>query len=187
MKKAFEEKRLLYKVQTEKDPAAFAELYDLYVGPIYRFIFFKLSHKQEAEDVTADVFLKCWQHLIGEKGAEVRMFGPLLYTIARHEVVEVYRRRSRRPEVLLDEEREPGDAGQTKAAIEGAHETERLLGIVKKLKQEYQEVVLFRYVEDFSTRDIAAVTGKSELNVRVTLHRALKKLKELTRDASIGL
>jgi DNA-directed RNA polymerase specialized sigma24 family protein len=78
MKELIEEKLLLYKVQTEKDAEAFALLYDRYVDQVYRFVFFKLSHKQEAEDVTGDVFLKCWQFLTGEKGKTVRNFRSLL-------------------------------------------------------------------------------------------------------------
>ena len=55
-----EEKRLLYKVQTQQDAEAYAKLYDMYVERLYRFILFKVSHRQVAEDLTSDVFLKKW-------------------------------------------------------------------------------------------------------------------------------
>jgi RNA polymerase sigma-70 factor (ECF subfamily) len=185
MKNVFEEKLLLYKIQTEKDPDAFAALYDRYIGPIYRFVYFKLSHKQEAEDVAADIFLKCWQYLANNTGKEVRSFSALLYTIARNQVVEVYRARARKPERIIQDEDDMGDKGRAKEALDARYESHRLFTVIKKLKQEYQEVVLFRYIEGFSIGEIAAMTGKSQTNVRVTLHRALKKLKELTGDFAV--
>ena len=57
----------------------------------------------------------------------------------------------------------------------------RLKGL-KKLKQEYQEVITLRYVDELEIEEISAITGKGKIAVRVTLHRALKKLKELTGE-----
>lgn len=179
MKGSLEEKSLLYKVQTQKDPEAFALLYDEYVEPIYRFVYFKISHREEAEDVTGDVFLKCWQYLSGDKGKEIRSFSALLYTIARNQVIEVYRNRAKRPDAPLNDENDLGDKGSAARKMEAKEEVEKLIIVIRKLKQEYQEVLLLRYVEDFSIGEIAAITGKTQTSVRVTLHRALKKLKSL--------
>ena len=63
--------------------------------------------------------------------------------------------------------------------VEANQELEKLLLTIKQLKQEYQEVVLLRYVEEMSISEIAEILSKSTLNVRVTLHRAGKKLREL--------
>ncbi|MBP9695072.1 MAG: RNA polymerase sigma factor [Candidatus Magasanikbacteria bacterium] len=178
MKELIEEKLLLYKVQTEKDAEAFALLYDRYVDQVYRFVFFKLSHKQEAEDVTGDVFLKCWQFLTGEKGKTARNFRSLLYTIARNCVIDVYRSRSKQKEQSLADI-DLDDGGVQKYILESKGDNEKIFVAMKKMKQEYQEVVLFKYIEDFSIGEIAAMTGKSIVSVRVTLHRALKKLREL--------
>lgn len=185
MKGSFEEKTLLYKVQTKKDQEAFALLYDEYVEPIYRFVYFKISHREEAEDVTGEVFLKCWQYLSGGKGKEIRSFSALLYTIARNQVIEVYRNRAKRPTAALDEENDPGDKGGTRQMLESKEDAEKILLVLRKLKQEYQEVLLLRYVEEFSIGEISAITGKTNTSIRVTLHRALKKLKNLSEDIRI--
>ena len=63
MKTRIEEKLLLYKVVTQKNPDAFAKLYDFYIEPIYSFFFFKLSNREDAEDITSEVFLKPWDYL----------------------------------------------------------------------------------------------------------------------------
>lgn len=180
MKSSLEEKTLLYKVQTEQSADAFAVLYDRHAKSIYRFVYFKLSHQQEAEDVTGNIFLKCWQYLMSVKGKEIRNFKSLLYTIARHEVIDVYRERAKRKECSVHSIGDVSDGGNTKARFEVNEDVGRLLVAIKKLKQEYQEVVLFRYVEEFSIPEIALIMGKNQINVRVTLHRALKKLQEFS-------
>jgi RNA polymerase sigma-70 factor (ECF subfamily) len=182
MKGSIEEKSLLYTVQADKDPDAFALLYDYYVEPIYRFIYFKISHREEAQDVTGEVFLKCWQYLVAGNASEIRSFSALLYTIARNQIIEVYRHRAKRPESPLDENTEKGDGGIAARALAAREDLDKLLVVLRKLKQEYQEVLLLRYVEDFSIGEIAAITGKSGTSVRVTIHRALKKLKSLADD-----
>ena len=57
-----------------------------------------------------------------------------------------------------------------------------MIGLIKKLKQDYQEVLLLKYVEELKITEIAKVLGKSSVNVRVLLHRAVKKLKELSKN-----
>jgi RNA polymerase sigma-70 factor (ECF subfamily) len=56
-----------------------------------------------------------------------------------------------------------------------------LLKEITKLRSEYQEVLLLRYVEDMSIDDIAQVMDKDKNNIRVTIHRALAKLKAITK------
>lgn len=174
MKRALEEKILLYRVQMNKDADAYAALYDLHVEPLYRFVYFKISHKEEAEDATADIFLKGWQYLTSTAGKDIRSFQRLIYVIARNKVVDIYRGRARRKECAINV------ADDLPTEVEDIEIVpSNILGTIRKLKQEYQEVLLFRYVEDFSVTEIAAMMGKSTTSVRVTLHRALKKLKEL--------
>lgn len=175
---SIKEKILLYKIKATKDPESFALLYDAYVGPIYRFIYVKVSNKEEAEDIASDTFLKAWQYLIGEQ-ADVANFRAFIYQIARNRVVDAYRERARKNEQGLNEA-DAVTAAPNFHKIDATLEGEWLYGKMKQLKQEYQEVLLLRYVEELSLREIATILGKGSTAVRVTLHRAVKKLKELT-------
>ena len=69
MSKPKAEKKLLYRLQYNQDPEAFTGLYDLYVKRIYRFVFFKVSSHEEAEDITSEVFLKAWRYITEKKSA----------------------------------------------------------------------------------------------------------------------
>ncbi|MEK7213442.1 MAG: RNA polymerase sigma factor [Patescibacteria group bacterium] len=183
MSEKIPEKILLYRLQTQHDPEAFAELYDFYVKRIYRFVFFKVSNHEEAEDITADVFLKAWNFINEHK--EIKSFSGLLYRVARNCIIDVYRARASQPELLSKDEVgavEQSDGGRWYAGLSVQIENQKVVQGLKKLKQEYQEVITLRYVDELEIEEISAITGKGKIAVRVTLHRALKKLKELTGE-----
>jgi RNA polymerase sigma-70 factor (ECF subfamily) len=174
------EKLLLFRLHTKQDPEAFTELYDLYVKRIYRFVFFKVSGHEEAEDLTSEVFLRVWNHIA--EGKEISSFSGLLYRTARNCIIDLYRSKSYQANPLLLSELpegiEPSDKanGVEKFAI--SSEAEEIVKSLKKLKQEYQEIVTLRYVDELNIEEIAEITGKGKIAVRVTLHRALKRLKK---------
>ena len=185
MKGSLQEKLLLYRVRTKRDADAFAALYDQYVEPIYRFVYLKVSNKEEAEDLTSDIFLRAWDYLIKEEERMVDNFRALIYAMARNRIVDLYRERARRKEWLItvgqSEEQLAMLSAKGEPAVEGEEVMNQLLPKIQQLKQEYQDVIHLKYIEGLSTRQTAKVLGKSSTNVRVTLHRALKKLKELIR------
>lgn len=187
MYSTFKDTILLYKAKVKQEPEAYAELYDYYVQRIYRFVYFKVSSREEAEDITSEVFLKAWNYLRENK--EVNSFSGLLYRIARNSIIDLYRAKSGHPETALPETTgrddgekkvgEVGDEGKWQTAVNTKLETEKILQSLKKLKQEYQEVVTLRFVDELEIEEIAEITGRGKIAVRVTLHRALKKLKEM--------
>ena len=182
MNSNIKEKLFLYKVRNNKDAESYAVLYDKYVEPIYRFVYFKISNKEEAEDVTSEVFLKAWDYLTKNKDIEIKSFRALVYAIARNKIVDVYRDRAKRKE--LPREEAVGINSKTDLHHETAvsQDAEQLLETIKSLKQEYQDVIHLRHVEGLSTKEIAEVLDKKASSVRVTLHRAINKLKELLED-----
>lgn len=175
------EKILLQRVQSHADKDAFVELYNIHVSPLYRFVYLKLSNKEEAEDVVSDSFMKAWQYMVERKGEKVRNFKALLYKIARNKIIDTYRDRAKRKDVSL-EDREAqliSDGNDLAATVSNKSDAAALLATIQQLKQEYQEVVFLRHVEEMSIAEIATITQKGQAAVRVTLHRAMKKLKGL--------
>lgn len=181
MSSKISEKLLLYRLQSKQDPDAFAELYDLYVKRIYRFVFFKVSGHEEAEDITSDVFLRVWNHL--SEGKEIKSFSGLLYRTARNCIIDLYRSKSYQANPLLLSELpegiEPSDLGEAAEKIVAQGGAEEIIKAIKKLKQEYQEVLTLKYVDELNIAEIAEITGKGNIAVRVTLHRAMKRLKQI--------
>lgn len=177
----WDEKLLLYRLQSEHDPESFVALYDRYVAQIYRFVFFKVKSKEEAEDVTSDVFLKAWQYC--QENREIGSFSGLLYRIARNCIIDLYRRTSARPEaVALEVDMDVVDQNNYQQNTENKLDAAAVLESLHKLKQEYQEVLTLRFIDGLEIDEIATIVGKGQINVRVTLHRALKRLKDITGE-----
>ncbi|MEA3249121.1 MAG: RNA polymerase sigma factor [Patescibacteria group bacterium] len=185
MQGQLKEKFLLFRIRAKKDSGAFGELYDMYVRRIYRFIYFKVPSAEVAEDLTSEAFLKAWQYLM--KKRDVPHLQALLYSVARSVVVDWYRSTAHeRGDVSLDEAiaSEASGAGTERLlkAIETDFDVTRALERLRGLKDEYREVVVMKYLDEMSHREIASALGKSTSNVRVIAHRATKALGDVLRE-----
>ncbi|MFZ2970479.1 MAG: RNA polymerase sigma factor [Minisyncoccia bacterium] len=180
------EEKLLMKRVLAGEKEAFAEVYDFYVVKIFRFVYLKTNSKEVAEDITSEVFMKCWRHIkalqekLKEGISDAETIGPLLYTIARNTVIDYYRKKNEDHVGISDEMKEKiADKRQNvteKLIIK--QEVEFLIGVIKELRDEYQEVLLLKFVEDLPNGEISQITGKSEGSTRVLIHRALKSLEK---------
>ena len=175
----FQEKLLLLRLK-KKDPDAFAQIYDLYVKPIYRFIYFKVANEHDAEDLTSEVFLKTWQY-ITETEENILNLRALLYSLARNIVIDFYRQRAKR-EIINDEEVllkiEDTRQQQFLALLETKFEMRAIEGVLIKMKDEYREVLIMRFIDELSISEIATILDKSRGAVRILLHRALKIVRQ---------
>lgn len=167
---------LFLKVKNQ-DPEAYGQFYDLYVTRIYRFVFFKVNSVSDAQDITSEVFLKLWQYI--KEGKEVKNLNAFTYMIARNKVIDFYRQKSRMDEPMGEEHINiPDDEkDMLKQQIIENDLSDALKGI-ENLKDEYKEVIILKYLDELSSKEIAQVLSKSGGATRVLLHRAMKALKE---------
>ena len=160
----------------KKNKENFSQIYDNCIGKIYRFIFLKVNSRDIAEDLCSETFLKGWQ-VFKENSQEIENPQAFLYQIARNLVIDYYREKDRTQTVSVDviSLTDPADDLE-KTAIANS-ELEMIKKALVGLKDDYQELVIWHYVDDYSVPEIAKMTDKSEGAVRVMLHRALKSLK----------
>ena len=177
------EEKILYSRIKNKDRQAFVKAYDLYVDQIYRFIYFKVGNKEEAEDLSSAVFLKIWSYLQENNIIDSKTLRPLLYKIARNIIIDHYRKINQRENVSLDKTMEQGGLIDVKQDIAQRAEVMSDLMVIEtklpELKEEYREVIIMRYINELSIKEIAEILDKSKGNVRVLIYRALSVLREL--------
>lgn len=170
------EEELFVKKAREGSGEAFGKLYDLYMPRIYRFIFLKVGTRQDAEDLAQQVFVNAWQHIEGYefKGFP---FSSWLYRIATNAVIDFYR--TAKPSADLEKVPEElvAHTASTERELDHAFEMATVRNAIAKLDPEHQNVILLRFVDDLSTKEIASILNKSEGAIRVIQHRALKTLK----------
>lgn len=145
-------------------------LFSLYKGDVYRYARFTLGSPTAAEDVVQEVFLrvlKSWDRYRGDASPKT-----WLWSLVRSSIVDHARKHKR------DKEQEPFEeqfGGHMQMNPSESLETEELL---KVLSQDQREVVVLRLIQDWSTADAARILGWSESKVKVTLHRAVARLRE---------
>jgi RNA polymerase sigma-70 factor (ECF subfamily) len=179
---SLKEKFYIFKVRQSKDPEAYGKLYDLYVDRIFRFIFFKVSSVEEAEDLTADVFLKTWE-FVNSAGDNIKNFNALIYRVARNRVIDYYRSKTHES-FKTDEEQmmEIADKRSLADEMSAKFEIKSVETYLRKMKDAYREVLILRHIEEYSISEIAKILDKSKGNVRVLLHRATETLKDLAGE-----
>jgi RNA polymerase sigma-70 factor (ECF subfamily) len=175
--------KILYLRLKKKDKEAFVKVYDLYFDDIYRFIYFKVSNKEEAEDISSSVFLKTWDYIQNNNLGEFKSLKPFLYQVARNAVIDYYRKKSSSENLSLDHKNNTIDVVDEKQNIEGEidikKEHENLMSGLKELKDEYREILIMRYVNELSISEISDALDKTKGNVRVIIYRAVQALREV--------
>lgn len=173
------EKIIVYKIR-QGDTDAFGQIYDFYHEKLYRFVYLKLPTAQDAQDITAETFLKAWHYIHDQKHiANVQAF---LYQIARNLVVDFYRRRGTAIVESIDDQ-EIVIADRIDLTLEEKmtlkSDMARVENALRMLKDMYREVIVLHYLNELSLKEVARILGVSTGNVRVIRHRALKALKRM--------
>jgi len=184
LKEMKDEIEAFVKQSQDGDHDAFAKLYDIFIDPIYRYVYYRVN-ADDAEDIVETVFLKVWENLARYKSTK-KAFSAWVFRIAHNLVVDYYRASKERrhdelPEDLKTHQREHSPIKQTEQALD----SEILKIAIKKLKKNYQEVIVYKFINDLSNPEIAEILKRSEGSLRILQHRALKALKRELGDMGI--
>ncbi|PIR89023.1 MAG: hypothetical protein COU07_03995 [Candidatus Harrisonbacteria bacterium CG10_big_fil_rev_8_21_14_0_10_40_38] len=172
------EKNLIQEAKSGESKA-FEALYNHYITPIYRFIYMRVSQTQEAEDLTHEVFVSAWQS-IGTYTDKGFPFSSWLYQIARNKVIDHYRTKKNHTSVDEIEGDFLKSDSNIELDLENILSIEKVKSLIQKLTPDQQDVILMRFMNDQSHKDIAKVMKKSEGAVRLMQHRAINTLKKLS-------
>ncbi len=166
----------------EKDiKKQFSEVYDKYIESIYRFVFIKTNSQFIAEDITSDIFTRYWQSL--QKSNEILNERAFLYKTARNAVIDYYRKKGRTPQTISTElNNEIPDNDNILKTVEMSYEIGTFKTAITQLKDDYQNVVIWHYLDDLPISEIAKTMNKSEQATRMLLSRALKEVKERIKE-----
>lgn len=156
----------------------FAKIYDQYINKIYRFVYIKVNSQEAAEDITSKVFLNGWESFRQNPG-RIENPSAFLYQIARNLVVDHYREKAKAQFVPAESLSEVLDSSidiEEKAIINADLATVRKA--LSGLKDDYQNVVIWHYLDDMPICDVAKLLDRSEEATRVLLYRALSSLRQ---------
>ncbi len=167
---------------------AIEEIYAVTVEQIYKFIYFKVGNREDAEDITSQVYIKA-ANLIDIK-QDYRAKLAWLYQVARTTITDYWRRFYKAPTTSLDamEEANTFQVADAPVILGGAPADDDdglsavMVGaLLSKLPENYRQVLEFRFLKNYTLKETAATMGTTEANVKVLQHRAIQKAAKLGR------
>jgi RNA polymerase sigma-70 factor (ECF subfamily) len=169
----------------QRDRAAFGALYRRYLDRVYGYCFYLLGDHHDAEDATERTFVAALAAIDGyrDEGATFRAW---LFRIAHNQLANALRSRHRQHAASLEVVAEPRTLADPAGLLSLAEEARGLRRALGQLPDDRRQVVVLRFVDGLSAREIGAVLGRSEGAVRVLQHRALRQLAEMLGTGGDG-
>ena len=160
----------------QNDPGRFAELYELFFHRVYAYVARRIHDRSETQDITAHVFQQALAN-IGKFKSRGAPFISWLYRIAANAIADQTRKKSR--EVAETE-------GTTNTSVdldlEQVERQARLFSAVEALPEDQRKVILLRFAEEKSIRDIASDLNRSEGAIKQLQFRGLENLRARLRE-----
>lgn len=167
---------LLKKAQAG-DRESFGFIYDHFRDKLYRFIYFRVGHKEIAEDLLADTFVKAWLKI--ENVLNHKALSSWIYQVAKNNIIDYYRIKGTATVSIEEVSEILPDASNPVDSANLTIEHGTLMELMGSLSEEQRLVVQYKFFEDLTNEEIASVMNKSEGAVRVLQHRAVARLKQL--------
>jgi RNA polymerase sigma-70 factor (ECF subfamily) len=176
------EEELIRRAQ-EFDQEALGWLYQLFYPKLYNYAYLQLGDVHQAEDLASEVLLRVLESLKGYRFRGVPL-AAWVFRIARNCLIDLNRRRQRRPQVgLYDDIPDAQDGPPAIAERAIAHDEVRLA--LTKLTEEQRQVIILKFVEGMDNASVARVLGRSQGAVKSLQHRALVSLRRIISSQEV--
>jgi len=162
----------------------FQTFYQENLGLIYRYVYSKVGNREEAEDLTSQIFMKAVRGVDTERGAQSMQ--KWLFQVARTTIADYWRAHYRISASSLEELLDAGWEGpvEEEPVVMSSRPDDRVKRILQALPEHYREVLTCRFLLNLSIRDTANRMCLTEANVKVLQFRALKRAADLERVVS---
>lgn len=160
----------------------FLDAFERYSDDLFRHCYFRVSDRERALDLVQDTFTKVWDYIVA--GGEIDQFRPFLYRTLNNLIIDEYRKKkSSSLDALLEEETvSEGNFPELRTGglqeLESKLDAQRFLSQLEHMPPQYREVVVMRYLDELTPKEIAQVTGDSENVISVRIHRGLQWLRK---------
>ena len=168
--------------------AEFSELYNEYFAKVFAYVYGRVQDKEVSLDIVSDVFEKAFVKVRSLRSRDA--FGSWLFTIARNEVSSHWRKEKPAQKAAREAAIEKELHSQPKSLEDVLVHKERLAflsTLVGGLPKREQEIIALKFDAELTNREIASVLSTSEVNVRVTIFRALRKLRDRMKNLGDNL
>jgi len=154
----------------------FLEAFDKYSDDIFRYCYYRVFDRDKAKDIMQETYCRTWKYIT--KGNKIDNIRAFLYRTAKNMIIDESRKKKN---VSLEQMAEKGFAPSiTQPEKSEEHFMgKEILKIVESLDQKYKDVIIMRYINDLSIKEISAILNETENNVYVRVSRGFAKVKEI--------
>jgi RNA polymerase sigma factor (sigma-70 family) len=153
---------------------AFSHLYDSYIEKVYRFVYYRVGHKQEAEDLVSVIFTKAYSKF--QSFDRKSKFGPWIISIARNTVIDFYRTRKFTSDI--EDAFDISSNTNLSKEFEMKEKLDEVMKYLNTLSSDQKDLVVMRLWDGLSYEEISQVLGKSEASLRVSFSRIVSKMQK---------
>ncbi len=170
-----EEEGLIRRIQ-KGESEAFNQIYESYFDKIYRYIVFKIGNRNDAEDLTQQVFIKAFKAIpkYRWKGLPLSAW---LFRIAHNQIVDYLRKETKRSTLRLSEATATSNSDPV-TTVERNLDIQNLNMAVRQLTEAQQQVISLRFAGEMSILEVAKVMGKKPGAIKALQHSAIVSLRK---------
>ena len=157
----------------------FLEAYEKYADAIFRYCYYRVYDREKAKDHMQEAFSRTWKYIA--QGNQVDNIRAFVYRTANNIIIDEVRKKKA---TSLDQIMEKGFTPSTdpREKTQNYFMGQEIIAIVKSLDEKYRDVILLKYIEDLSTKEISHILNETENNVYVRMNRGLQKVKEIVKN-----
>lgn len=157
------------------------QIYIKYKGLMYYVAYSVLEDKQKAEDAVHESFLKIIKHLDKFQDISCNKSKGLIVIITRNTSIDILRKKKKITQIALEEVAYTLESNEVPLAdfVTAAEGYALLVHSIAQLDEKYADILQLKYIYDYHDNEIAEILSISSDNVRVRLHRAKKKLRQI--------
>jgi len=175
----------------EGNDQAFAELLQRYLKPVYGFLYQMVRDQSQVEDLAQDAFIKAWKNI--QRFDQSKSFKTWIFTIAKNTALDYFKKKktvafsffedeegNNKLENLSEEAVLPDEILEREDAVREMEEKLQLIS------EKYRTILVLRYKEDFSLKEIAEILDAPYNTVKAYHGRGIKELKKAIMQESVS-
>ncbi|MDF2533302.1 MAG: polymerase, sigma-24 subunit, subfamily [Clostridia bacterium] len=148
--------------------------------PLYRFIYYKVQNREEAEDITQETYVKAISYF-QKNNIKIETYIAYLKAVSLNVLRDRWRKNKLKGTVVDIEAINPAEISVEDSA-ETSDEKEILQSALNRIREEYRTVVELRILKGYSVAEASKIMNKTEGAIRVLQHRALKEIAGILKD-----
>jgi RNA polymerase sigma-70 factor, ECF subfamily len=154
----------------------FMEAYNAHGDAIFRHCYFRLFNRDRAKEIMQDTFMRTWEQIV--KGTDILNIKAFLYRIATNLIIdETRKKKTESLDVLQEKGFNPSFT--TIDAIFNSIDLGMVKEVLYRIDSKYRDVIVMRYLNDLSVKEIASIMDISQNVISVRIHRGLKEVKKI--------